>query len=389
MSFLKKAVTVFFLLVIVFLPLPSGFGGLQQQVTEFIFLTPVSFLQELLFTDSFSTAFSSDTRSLNILLVLSAVIAIVCAVFIRGDERKLTLWGRIAVVYYLAFILLKYGADKIFLAQFYVPGANILYTPFGQLSKDILYWSTMGISPAYSVITGAIEVVAALLLLFRRTRVPGLLLAVMALFQIVIINLSFDISVKTFSLLLLAMALYGLMPALGPLYRMLVLQKEAKLRAETSLRVRPHIRLGVKVFAVGLMVLQAVYPYLSQTGSGSVLAGAYEVTEVSEAGKPLALHQFPVKRIFILEKGYIIFQHHDDSMKDYYLKTNSPEGILVMQDYNGNKRQFRYEFTNSLLTIYLDKGRDVVVRANKLDVDALPALQDEFHFTIDALKHAD
>ncbi|MEL6135447.1 MAG: hypothetical protein AAFR59_18970, partial [Bacteroidota bacterium] len=52
--------------------------------------------------------------------------------------------------YYLAFILLRYGFDKMFLSQFPFPSPNLLYARLESLNPDILYWSAVGTSPTYA-----------------------------------------------------------------------------------------------------------------------------------------------------------------------------------------------------------------------------------------------
>src|SRR5205085_9499653 len=111
-------------------------------------------------------------------------------------------------IYYLCLQLLKYGVDKIFKNQFYLPEPNTLFTPAGMLDKDILYWSTMGTSYGYNIFLGSLEIAAALFILIKRTRLIGLLLSLGILINVTEVNFGFDISVKLFSLFLLFFNLY-------------------------------------------------------------------------------------------------------------------------------------------------------------------------------------
>ncbi|HLW39191.1 MAG TPA: hypothetical protein VKX31_02285 [Brumimicrobium sp.] len=107
------------------------------------------------------------------------------------------------MVLLLAFFLIRYGLDKIFDRQFYTPASNTLHTPMGQLSKDILFWSSMGTSSFYNYFMGIVEVLAGTLLFFNRTRFLGLLMAFGIFGNILAINIGFDITVKYLSGLLL------------------------------------------------------------------------------------------------------------------------------------------------------------------------------------------
>jgi len=184
----------------------------------------------------YSPDLSSDSILLNIHLGNLAIIALLLTAMIHLlYERKKTPLPNVTTFrsvfsYYLAMQLLIYGLDKVFGNQFYFPEANTLYTPLRQLDKDILYWSTMATSKMYLTATGLIESIAAALLIFRRTRYPGGILAFATLGHVLIINLGFDISVKLHSLLLCGMALFVIWPALKALWKLFIGQEKVDLQ---------------------------------------------------------------------------------------------------------------------------------------------------------------
>ncbi|MEP6701310.1 MAG: hypothetical protein ABJA85_08335, partial [Bacteroidota bacterium] len=121
----------------------------------------------------------SDSTGLYIhlllLFVYSFVITIVWTII---DKRKksysiLSYWFRVFVSYYLAYYLLSYGLNKLFKWQFYLPEPNTLFTTLGNTYRDLLYWSTMGTSHSYNIFLGSLEIIAAVMLLFRKTRLGG------------------------------------------------------------------------------------------------------------------------------------------------------------------------------------------------------------------------
>jgi hypothetical protein len=146
--------------------------------------------------------FETDTYGTYVLIALSLLLGVFSSPFIHWICSKWKLHPTALLKTVLAailfFFLFKYGWDKITKGQFYMPEPNTLFTPFGKLSKDIAYWSLVGSSYPYTVSLGIIEVVAALLLLFKRTQFLASLLAVVIFGQVVLINFSFDISVKLF-----------------------------------------------------------------------------------------------------------------------------------------------------------------------------------------------
>ncbi|MGW4241362.1 hypothetical protein [Nocardia sp. NPDC004722] len=108
----------------------------------------------------------------------------------------------------LAVELLAYGLAKVIPVQM-----GYMTQPAHQLSlagdlglKDTL-WTFMGASDPYSIATGCAEVAAGALLLWKRTVPAGSLLATVAMAQVFLLNLCYDVPVKLVSGTLLATAI--------------------------------------------------------------------------------------------------------------------------------------------------------------------------------------
>jgi hypothetical protein len=381
-QYVKAAAGLFFVLCVVFIPFVHK--PLQVDVTASIFGQPVQWLCRLLYTRSSRIDFSSDTRGLLLLVLILALAAAVLAFALKKYSQELLPALKTVTVYFLAFVMLKYGVDKVFLRQFYQPAPNILYTPLGNLDPDMLYWSTIGTAPAYQFVMGAVEVLAGLLLLFARTRFAGLLLAIITLLQVVIINFTFDISVKMFSLLLLAMALYVAWGQLRALFAFLLTQKATPLPKPQTTAMPVYIRVGLKCFIISSMLLVSVYPQLVGQRQTPVLHGAYQVTGYNVNGKSIALHNAPVKRVFVHPKSYIIFQAQDDAMADYYFIPGSTVNKLELFGYNGLRLKLGYTIQNGTVTFYFSNG--AVITATALPWQKMPALQPQFHFMVDSVQ---
>ena len=171
---------------------------------------------------------------------------------------------QLILTYYLAVLMLKYGFGKIFKTQFYLPEPNILYSRVGMLDKDILFWTTMGVSYNYNIFMGLLEVVPALFLLFSRTRILGLLLLFGVLLQVVFVNFCFDISVKLYSLFLLFTCFLLVLPFLKQLFQFFVLQKTTVLSRFSGQDVVASklIRLVLKTVVIGCFFIEILSPYL-------------------------------------------------------------------------------------------------------------------------------
>jgi hypothetical protein len=150
------------------------------------------------------------------ILVLSVVLCISWTLIDRRRKnyQKLDFWFRIYLAYYLFVSMDFYAIFKINLVQMPFPNAAALLSSFGQSSKINLLFNTIGVSPLYSILTGVFEMIAAVLLLNRRTRVLGSLLMMAALINIVSLNLSYNVDVKLLSILMLIIDAYLLSPYL-------------------------------------------------------------------------------------------------------------------------------------------------------------------------------
>ena len=141
------------------------------------------------------------------------IAAIACLVWSIADRKRpnyerLAYWLRLIVRYFLASVALSYGIIKLFALQMPFPTLSQLATPLGDLLPMRFSWLFIGYSFKYQFFSGAMETVAGLLLLYRRTVTAGLLAAMGAFLNVVMINLSYDVPVKLFSMHLLFCSLF-------------------------------------------------------------------------------------------------------------------------------------------------------------------------------------
>ncbi|MFD2718629.1 hypothetical protein ACFST9_07870 [Hymenobacter monticola] len=234
----------------------------------------------------------------------------------------------------LALHLLLYGFDKVFKSQFYLPEPNTLYTPLGQLSPDLAYWSVMGISRFYSVFAGLLEVLPGLLLLWGRTRLLGGLLAVGVLANVLALNIGFDISVKLWAGFLMGLAVLVAAPGLRTLYAGLVQERWAAPRRPR----RPASWHGRTVGAVRGVLLSVL---LLETAGRAVQSGIFDDDAaprpplhgayVVRPERPAAASQ--PRRVFVHRRGYFITQDANDQLHSYTLRY--APGYLLLRDEAG------------------------------------------------------
>lgn len=138
------------------------------------------------------------------LWMLLSFAAVVCVVWSVLDRKRphyerLAFWLRQSVRYYVAAAALSYGIIKLFMLQMVFPSLSQLATPLGDLLPMRFSWLFIGYSDSYQFFSGAMETVAGLLLLYRRTITAGLFAATGAFMNVVMINLAYDVPVKLYA----------------------------------------------------------------------------------------------------------------------------------------------------------------------------------------------
>jgi len=399
---LKKIAGIFILLFVVTFPFPYQVFPNVGAYTSPIFEGLIAWAADHIFSlqKPYTAFVSSDSTGMYIqtvfLLLLASLVGIVWHFKFKNSVKNawikysLTIFCR----YYLALQMLIYGLNKVFKWQFYLPEPNTLFTKVGDMSPDILYWSTMGLSRPYSIFMGLMEVVPAILLLFRKTYLLGACILCLVLINVLAINLSFDISVKLYSSFLLFITLYLLAPYALILFDFFM-GKPAHLQ---TLQIpesyqRPTYKFS-KVLIISLFVVESMWVYVDtgyfndDTTHKTHLHGAYEVESIIKNGDSLdSKHPETWKRFFVHRKGYLIIQYPDETMQDYQLKTDSiNKTLIIKKNENSTPTALHFDWIEYFKTIEM-KGviekDSFIIRARKLDISTLPALQKPFHWRVD------
>ena len=170
----------------------------------------------------------------------------------RTEYRTLYAWLRLLVRYTLAITLLSYAFVKLYPLQFGPPSLTVLVETYGESSPMRLLWTFMGFSRPYAFFAGLGELVAGLLLLFRRTTVLGALVAIGVMANVVALNFCYDVPVKLYSSHLLVMAIFLLLPDMKALWSFFVLHLPA---TTEGLWIPPFQRRWLQIGSVVLQVL--------------------------------------------------------------------------------------------------------------------------------------
>jgi hypothetical protein len=145
----------------------------------------------------------------------------------RPSYHQANYWLRTLLRYYLARVALHYAFIKLYALQMPRPTLSEMSTLVGDLAPIRLLWISMGYSTPYQVFSGAMELLAGLLLLYRRTISLGLLVLLGVFANVAALNLFYDIPVKLFALHLVGYCLVLLAQDFGRLFSFLVLDRAA------------------------------------------------------------------------------------------------------------------------------------------------------------------
>jgi len=386
-------IQVFILLFILTFPFDTAYLPVPAKWLEPVFSNLAEFTSGFIFQagDIKSFVLLSDTKALYIHVLNLAVISIVFAIIfqrfykMKNSSTVFIYWFTVIISYYLACHLLTYGFNKVFKWQFFLPEPNTLYEKVGNTPKDLLYWTSMGSSYSYNVFTGFLEVITGIFLLLRKTRLIGAFLAFGIMMNVVVINFSFDISVKIFSLFLLLLSVMIIFPAAKTLYSFFIKHEKAELplpliNYKTVLQKR--IYFTVKYFVIILLIYNSIVIYFITGNFNDDLAerplfhGAYEVKD----------HANGWKRAFIHRRGYFIIQTEDENMHDFKLEYDLKNHQLVLEnDYTGKKYFYPYSTPdkNTLVLSKISETDTLEIVLKKNNVKKMPLLQNEFHWTID------
>jgi uncharacterized membrane protein YphA (DoxX/SURF4 family) len=287
---------------------------------------------------------TSDFVQLFCFLVLAAIATLVWSAidWRRKDYRRLHEWLRVYVRYVLAFILFTYGIAKVIRLQFPFPFLSRLIEPYGDSSPMGLLWTFMGYSKPYSFFGGASEILGGALLLFRRTTTVGALVSATVIFNIVMMNFSYDVPVKLFSLNLLALAVFLMAPDLRRLLHFFVLNRPTAAVSISPLftvRWMKLAGLGLKILFIGWIAFSLTKGALKnekdfgEKAPKPPIYGIYDVEEFTRNGDllpPLTTDPNRWRKAVFQSKTFLIVKLMNDSVQRYLMEYDAAKPGLTL-----------------------------------------------------------
>lgn len=344
---------------------------------------------------------SGDTTMAYISLGVQSVLAVVGTIVWtildrkRASYNKSFYWFLVVVRAFLIFFLISYGFAKIYKTQFPAPSLNRLLQPIGEMSPMGLAWTYMGHSEGFNLIVGFFEALGGFLLIPRRTQTVGALVAAGVMFQILLMNLFFDIPVKIFSFHLLLMALFILSTDMQRIVRLFVQNKATTVYAYYNPikdKLYHKIIFWFKICAlIVLMGLMGYQGYTRERGpygdkrEKPRLYGIWEVNSFTindEERPPLVTDTLRWRYLVIDHKDRATVRKMDATRKNYNFKLDSSATKLSLFDGEWNQDEnFTITTQDSIMmlngSLY---GDDLHIELTKKDLSKLPLIGRGFHW---------
>lgn len=315
----------------------------------------------------------------------------------RNSYYQLNSWLRHYVRFFLCIITFAYGIDKLIPVQMPTPNLYQLIRPLGY-NNDLL-WPLMGSGKVYQVFAGAIEVVGALMILFRRTTPLGLVILAGVYINVVVMNYAFSIGVLYFALLLLVATLFLLYPYLKDLVRFFIFHESIGLRQESTLPLNPRMNGIVLKGSIIIVVISFLCNFISafssyqlqkETELNTLIYKIEYQIENNDTIPPLEYSQKHwnfwvemetegIKQLTLMSKGVA-------KQERYTLTHNETASIFNLKPTDNNKNQDPIDLHYTRFgkdTLELEgmmNGQQIKIRMHELNIYNLPLLRQEPHF---------
>jgi uncharacterized membrane protein YphA (DoxX/SURF4 family) len=282
----------------------------------------------------------------------------------RTNYKLMHAWLRVYIRFALGTALVGYGSMKLFPYQFSSsPTFSRLTEPFGQASPMGLLWTFMGASRPYCIFAGAAEFISGVLLFVPWTEALGALCGAAVMSNVVALNFCYDVSVKLYSLHLLAMCLFLGWSRIMKVLSVLVLNRGGQPATDVLVFARhswnqgflaSQVILGILLAGTSLANVRKQTTEAQNSMSALPFAGTWMVDEfkVDGATSKNSLSDVPRWTQFVLDSPYVVVLQGDGGYRQLYHWTTDAE-------------------KKSLVLSHADNGADVIFGVDRPMADQL------------------
>ena len=305
-------------------------------------------------------------------LIMTALLALVgCCIWSLVDRGRknynlLYHWLYVFVRYFLAVTMLVYGFSKVFCWQMAPPTLSNLVTMMGDYWPQKLAWNYMGYSKTFQIFCGLGEVIGGLLLFWRRTTLVGSLVLIPIITTVFMMNISFDIDVKTESFSYLLMSMFLLFP-----YRRQLLNPFIKNNVSETVYYSVAIKNAfpgkalfilkycfiVMIVAANILSNQQNIEKYRNPNKRSPLYGIYNVQHFirNHDTIPLLITNTSIWKQMIIDEYGLTIKKMNDTCSVYMARIDTLAHTLKVRSYNNLdslvKSDWHYEKNGELLSL--------------------------------------
>jgi hypothetical protein len=314
----------------------------------------------------------------------------------RSNYQRIHQWLRLYLRVSVGAAMLLYGAAKIFRMQFPQPNLYRLLEPIGDSSLMGLLWTFMGASRGYSVFAGCVMMIGGFSLFVPRLTTLGALVGLAVFSNIFVLNLCYDVPIKLYSLHLLLMCLFLVLPDAQQLVGFFLLNRSVAAPPEIPLFNRRRLNAGALVAQLmfgGFLVclyLYRTHEYEKRnfsTASRPPFYGIWIVDEFKLGGKvlpPLVTDETRWQRVTFQYPKEVGIQSMNGSWTGYDLRLDMVKKTFAMQEPNDPQKKFEFTFSNpdsrSLTLDGSDGGSEIRVNLDQVDEKQFALPGSGFHW---------
>lgn len=197
-------------------------------------------------------------------------------------------------------------------------------------------WTMMGASTGYTFVSGLLETIGGLLLLFRRTKTFGALFSMTVMINVALLNFFYDVPVKIFSSHIVLFCMFIVSGDAIALYRFFVLHQPSQLRFQkrtSDKRWKRITLIGLKCLVVSFFILSSS-PALFYTPPAIPMEGAYTVEKfrINNLEMPACRNDsVGWKKLLISYPGRTGIILNNDSTKTFQCVIDTEQKSLILR----------------------------------------------------------
>jgi len=319
------------------------------------------------------------------ILVLAIVVTVVWSWLDRrrSNYERLYAWLRLLMRLSIAAPMIGYGVNKLFQAQFPEPQLVRLIDPLGQTSPMGLLWTFMGLSRAYSFFGGFGETLAGVLILVPQLTTLASLITIGVMSNVLMLNLCYDVPRKIYSIHIILIASFLLLPDLRRLANIFVFNRPTEPARRAPLFTSKEwnsyaliFQIGFGVLAIALASYQARLDEIqAATHVGPAFRGIWYVDDfvLDNVPHPPLLTDKERWQHLVLDTPEVInLQMMDNTLQQYALRLDEQRDTLRFADWGSPRWKGDFTIDSSqpdrmTLTGQLD-DRPLVVHLRRMDL---------------------